>query len=117
MTELMTLFNQLREIAAEADAKRLSVLWEQVQIEYPEFAARIEQCAAQKDAQAALNRLIEFYPQLNVVRFIPNGMQAFEFIYNHFHERGQRNDKQETRAIERTGHAHLRNARRRNRSN
>lgn len=89
-------YNELREIALQADNGRLSVLWPVIETEYPEVARHVRECINMENSAEVLNYLAEQNAIFAFLKFAPQAEYTIEFILKHFREK-DKNGQQESK--------------------
>lgn len=92
MNQLVTMLTDLQNLAKEADEKRLMVFADEFEAAFPEYAEDIRQMMTQPPAEA-LAYLMEKYPALIVLRFIPSAPLWIETLQKAYAARGLRDEQ------------------------
>lgn len=87
MANLFGLVQELQDIVAEADRRRLGVWVETFQAEYPDLAEEIMYCAEMPDAKFVLNYLQQRDQRFAFLRLVPNVENLITFLQNFIRER------------------------------
>ncbi len=90
-TKIHEVFDQLRQVALDADQKKLSVFIDQFKIEYPDIYSLID-IAADMPAQDAFNLLCARWPALILFKLHPDNQQIIQAVQNEIKLRKANND-------------------------
>lgn len=84
---IVEFLREMQAVAHRADRERLSMLIEDFEGEYPEYAAHIRHCATLPDAKSALNYLSQINQSFALLNFVPDIERVISFVQNEIRER------------------------------
>jgi hypothetical protein len=84
---LRALVEELRDIAMQADEKRLSVWIDQFKAEFPELHNDLVACQQMPSPELALGYLIAKDIRFAAIKFFPNHMRMVSFVHKFMNER------------------------------
>jgi hypothetical protein len=112
MVNLFQLVNELRDIAAQADKKRLSVWVTQFEVEFPDLADEICYCAQMDSPKTVLAYLRERDQRFALLALIPNIEPVIQFLMGFINERGNGDSSNHPDVGNAVGHATIYRTRR-----